>query len=169
MDIEETGMLEFENSLREFLNSPDRINATFNSTLQNMANTYQLASRSVEAAKIVRSQSKEERQINAAKAQKRLDEAMQDVEHIKSVVRTSATTIANKTYLDLLSFVQNDIPREFAAIASGEAKRVKFGMGQMLKLATANLFRKSEKIEEVYQPFLESVQNYTKSQLQSIR
>ena len=167
IDIEDTGMLEFENSLREFLNSPDRINATFNSTLQNMANTYQLASRSVEAAKIVRSQSKEERQINAAKAQKRLDEAMQDVEHIKSVVRTSATTIANKTYLDLLSFVQNDIPREFAAIASGEAKRVKFGMGQMLKLATANLFRKSEKIEEVYQPFLESVQNYTKSQLQN--
>lgn len=165
--IEYTGMLEFEAALREFLNSSDRINATFHSTLQNMANTYQLASRSVEAAKIVRSQSKEERQMNAAKAKKKLDEAIQDVEHIKSVVRTSATTIANTTYLDLLTFVQDDIPREFAAIASDEAKKTKFGMGKMLKLATANLFGKSETIKEVYEPFLESVRNYTKSQLQN--
>lgn len=167
VDLEDTGMLDFESSLREFLNSPDRINATFNSTLQNMVNTYQLALKSVETAKIVRSKSKEERRINAAKAQKRLDEALQDVEHIRNVVRTSATTIANKTYLDLLSFVQNDIPREFAAIASGEAKKAKFGMGQMLKLATANFLRKNEKIEEVYKPFVDAVKNYTKSQLQN--
>ncbi len=167
IDLEDTGMIEFEASLRDFLNSPDRINATFNSTLQNMANTYQLAARNVEAAKIVRSKGEAERKSNAAKAQKKLDEALQDVEHIKSVVRTSAGNIANKTYLDLLSFVQNDIPREFAAIASDEAAKTKFGMGKMLKLAVANITRKSEKVEEVYKPFIESVQNYTKSQLQN--
>lgn len=82
IDIEDTGMLEFENSLREFLNSPDRINATFDSTLQNMANTYQIATKNVLADKATRSQSKQERERNAVLARKKLDDAVDEVERI---------------------------------------------------------------------------------------
>ena len=165
IEIEDTGMLDFEESLREFLNSPDRINATFNSTLQNMANTYQLAAARVKKDKAARNTDKVERDKRAKNADKLLQTALTDVEHIESVVRTTGTNIANKLYLDMLSYVQTDIPREFAAIASDESANVKFGMGKMFKLAIANITRNKEKVQEVYTPFVEAVEKYTKTQL----
>ncbi|MGN0005930.1 MAG: hypothetical protein ACI37Z_08165 [Candidatus Gastranaerophilaceae bacterium] len=47
IEIKDTGILEFENYLRNFLNSDERINSTFYSTLHNKANTYQIATNSV--------------------------------------------------------------------------------------------------------------------------
>ena len=165
IDIEDTGMLEFENSLREFLNSPDRINATFDSTLQNMANTYQIATKNVLADKATRSQSKQERERNAVLARKKLDDAVDEVERIRKTMRDTAGQIAKKIYLDLYSYVQKDVPREFAAIAQNESSQIKFGMGKMLSLAGAVIGKNDEKIKEIYQPFMDSIEGYIKTKL----
>ena len=165
IDIEDTGMLEFENSLREFLNSPDRINATFDSTLQNMANTYQIATKNVLADKATRSQSKQERERNAVLARKKLDDAVDEVERIRKTMRDTAGQIAKKIYLDLYSYVQKDVPREFAAIAQNESYQIKFGMGKMLSLAGAVIGKNDEKIKEIYQPFMDSIEGYIKTKL----
>ena len=165
IDIEDTGMLEFENSLREFLNSPDRINATFDSTLQNMANTYQIATKNVLADKATRSQSKQERERNAVLARKKLDDAVGEVERIRKTMRDTAGQIAKKIYLDLYSYVQKDVPREFAAIAQNESSQIKFGMGKMLSLAGAMIGKNDEKIKEIYQPFMDSIEGYIKTKL----
>ena len=165
IDIEDTGMLEFENSLREFLNSPDRINATFDSTLQNMANTYQIDTKNVLADKATRSQSKQERERNAVLARKKLDDAVDEVERIRKTMRDTAGQIAKKIYLDLYSYVQKDVPREFAAIAQNESSQIKFGMGKMLSLAGAVIGKNDEKIKEIYQPFMDSIEGYIKTKL----
>lgn len=165
IEIEDTGMLEFENSLREFLNSSDRINATFNSTLQNMANTYQIAAKSVVDAKAVRSQSQEERLKNAVLAKEKLDDAVSEVERIRKTMKDSSGQIAKKVYLDLHSYVQNDIPREFAAIAQNEAGQIKFGMGKMMSLAGAMISRNDKKTAEIYKPFMDSIEGYIKTKL----
>ena len=165
IEIEDTGILDFEASLRNFLNSPDRINATFNSTLQNMANTYQIAAKSVVDAKAVRSQSKEQREKNAKLAKESLEDAISEVERIRKTVKDSAGQIAKKAYLDLYSYVQNDIPREFTAIAKDEADQIKFGMTKMISLASNMIFKKDDKIQEIYQPFMDSIEGYIKTKL----
>lgn len=165
INVEDTGMLEFESALREFLNSPDRLNATFDSTLQTMANTYQLAERSAAADKAVRSQSKEEREKNAQSARNTLVEAESDVERIRKTIKDSAGQIAKKVYLDLQSYVQSDMPREFAAIAADESAQIKFGIGNMLKLAGGMLSKNDAKVKEIYQPFMNAIEGYIKTKL----
>ena len=163
--VEDTGMLDFEEALREFLNSPDRINATFNSTLQNMANTYQIAAKTVAEEKAVRSQSKEDREKNAKLAEEHLNEAVSEVERIRKTVKDTAGQIAKKVYLDLCSYVQNDIPREYASIATEEAKGMKFGMGKMVMLAGNTIFKREEEIKKIYKPFMDFIEGYIKTKL----
>ncbi|MGN0005932.1 MAG: dynamin family protein [Candidatus Gastranaerophilaceae bacterium] len=165
IEIEDTGILEFENSLREFLNSDERINSTFYSTLHNMANTYQIAAKSVVDDKAVRSQSKEQREKNAILAKKSLDDAISEVERIRKTVNDSAGQIAKKVYLDLCAYVQNDIPREFEAVAKDEAAQTKFGMGKMISLASNMLLKKDDEIKKIYQPFMDSIEDYIKTKL----
>lgn len=176
--IEETGFPEFEAALKDFLNSDERIHATFSSTLSGMANAYQSAAEQVEANKAVRSQSQAEREKNAALAQKELDEAQKKVDEIRNTVNTSGTIIAQKVYNDLIRFVQNDIPREFDAYCenSGLAKSLKedFGMMDMVKLATSMVMQKmplqaiKEKAPDqakILEPLVNRVNSYIKDQL----
>lgn len=163
--VESTGMLEFEAALGEFLNSPDRINATFNSALRNMANTYRIAEKTVADDKAIRSQSRNEREENAKNAKKSLDMAVAEVENIRKTVKDSAGQIATRVYLDLCDYVQNDIPREFATVAANEASQVKFGIGKMMSLAGSVLSRNDAKIEEIYQPFVQITESYIKTKL----
>lgn len=135
-DIKDSGMLEFEEALREFLNSDERINATFSSTLTGMANTYQSAEKKAAANKAARSQSKEQREKNAKLAWEKLDEAREKVEDIRSKVKNSGDLISKKLYTDLLSYVQTDIPREFRAyLEQSKDIRSDFGITNFVKLA----------------------------------
>lgn len=140
IEMEDTGMLEFENALRDFLNSEERLHATFRSTLTGMANTYQSAQKQVAADKAVRSQSKEEREKNAKLAQEKLEEAREKVEDIRHKVKNSGSLISKKLYTDLLSYVQTDIPREFRAyLENSKDLRSDFGISSFVKLAFVNL------------------------------
>lgn len=97
--------------------------------------------------------------------EKKLDDAVDEVERIRKTMRDTAGQIAKKIYLDLYSYVQKDVPREFAAIAQNESSQIKFGMGKMLSLAGAVIGKNDEKIKEIYQPFMDSIEGYIKTKL----
>lgn len=176
IELEDTGMLEFENALRDFLNSEERIHATFRSTLTGMANTYQSAQKQAAADKAVRSQSKEERENNAKLAQEKLEEAREKVEDIRRKVKNSGSLISKKLYTDLLSYVQTDIPREFRAyLENSKDLRSDFGVSSFVKLAFVNLLAAlpikslKEKMTneqiEILKPITNRINKYIKEQM----
>ncbi len=177
IELEDTGMLEFENALRDFLNSEERIHATFSSTLTGMANTYQSAKKQAAANKAFRSQSKETREKNAKLAREKLDKAREKVEDIRGKVKNSGSLISKKLYTDLLSYVQTDIPREFRAyLENSKDLRSDFGCSSFVKLAFVNLLAalpvKSLKDKmtneqiEILRPITNRINKYIKEQLE---
>lgn len=176
ISIEDTGMPEFEAALSDFLNSDERIYATFSSTLTGMANTYQSAEKNILAVKAVRQQSKEQRKENAEKAQKELSLAKEQVEELRKTVKSSGVNISQIVYNNLINFVQTDIPREFAAYAKSKENQERFGMGSVLKLAGSMLISKLpiESLkkrfgnqEEILRPLIKRVNAYIKEQLEA--
>lgn len=177
INIESTGMLEFENALWDFLNSEERIHATFSSTLTGMANTYQSAENQAAANKAVRSQSKEQREKNAELAREKLAEAKEKVEDIRGRVKSSGALISKKLYTDLLSYVQTDIPREFRAyLENSKDLRSDFGVTSFVKLAFVNMLGSlpiqslkdkmtSEQVK-VLSPITNRINKYIKEQLE---
>lgn len=176
IELEDTGMLEFEAALRDFLNSEERIHATFSSTLTGMANTYQSAQKQAAANKAVRLQSKEEREKNAKLAQEKLDEAREKVEDIRGKVKNSGALISKKLYTDLLSYVQTDIPREFRAyLENSKDLRSDFGVASFAKLAGVNLLatlpikslkeKMTNEQVKILQPITNRINKYIKDQL----
>ena len=160
IELKDTGMLDFENELRNFLNSAERINATFSSTLTGMANSYQAAAHKVAADKQVRSLSADERKKNAALAREKLKEAEAKVEEIRTTINNSANLVASKLYVDLLQFIQRDIPNDFAVYVKDEKVQDEFGVGNMMQLVWAKIFNDTEKIERVIKPFYEHTRKY---------
>ena len=158
IDIGETGMVEFENELRAFLNSAERINATFSSTLTGMANVYQSAAKKIAADKKVRSLSADERARNAALAKQKLQEAEDKVADIRKTVKDTAELVASKLYIDLLTLIKRDIPNDFAAYAKDKNIQNEFGVTDMMKLIWANLRRADQ--EKILKPFVEHTQRY---------
>ena len=174
--VEETGMVEFENALRDFLNSDERIHATFSSTLTGMANTYQSAERHAKANKAVRSQSKEQREKNAALAQEKLEDAQEKVEDIRKTVKNSGALVSQKVYNNLVSFVQTEIPREFRAYLENSSDlRADFGAGSFMNLAFATALAglpikslkdsMTAKQQEILRPITNRISKYIKDQL----
>lgn len=176
MDLEDTGMLEFEAALRVFLNSEERIRATFSSTLTSMANTYQTAEKNVNAEIAARSLSGTERKQRVAEAQTELKKAVDEVEGMRKTIKSSAGIVASSVYLDLVTYAQNDLPREFAASAKNKDFQNKFGMGGMLKLAGAmaasalpiNGLRDwaARTQMNVLQPFADKINSYIKQKIE---
>ena len=166
---EDSGMIEFENALVDFLNSPERLNATFSSTMTGMANTYKSALNKAEADKSVRSTSKEERLRRAEDAKVELENAQKKVESIRQTVRRTGENISSKIYNDLIGYIQMNLKREFSAyIESGN--KPKFGMVDMLRLASATLAQKfgsdeskrrwAKKNEDILRPTVNYVNEY---------
>ena len=158
IEFEDTGMVAFEDELRAFLNSAERINATFSSTLTGMANVYQSAAKKVAADKRVRSLSADKRKENAALAQQKLQEAEDKVADIRTTIRNSAELVASKLYVDLLTLIQRDIPDDFAEYVKDKNVQDEFGVGSMMKLIWYNIIDRDP--EPVVRPFVEHTQKY---------
>lgn len=175
LGMEDTGMLEFESALREFLNSKERIHATFSSTLTNMANTYQAAAKKVETDIAARSGDAQERKRRSQLAGEKLNEALEKVNETKRIISRYAEMIAKTVYFDLMNYVQSDLVREFVAASQKPEMQAKFNMGSMLQLAGATVasklpidkLRKSadEKQQKVMQPFVDNINHYITSHL----
>lgn len=174
---EETGMVEFEKALTEFLNSPDRLHATFSSTMTGMANTYQSAVNKVNADKAVRQTSKEERVRRSKEAEKELKKAQQQVDDIRATVKKSGELISQKLYNDLVGYVQTEIPRTYASYVSSKEGKPKFGMGDMLKLAGATIGQSlgskeskekwAKKNQAILMPLVNYVNDYIKNSIEA--
>ena len=177
--LEDTGIIEFEDALRQFLNSDERLNATFSSTFVSMTNSYRKAMAQVFADKRVRSLSADERKSNAEAAEQEFLAAKQNVDNINKAVGNTAMIVSQKLYLDLLRFIQQDIPQSFATYVNDGIVQNKFGIGGMLQLAVAaagtntpinsiNNFFKNHGFDpnEILKPFVDHINKYIKDQLE---
>lgn len=139
--IEDTGMPEFEAALTDFLNSEERLKAMLQSTLVSMANTYYDASQLIEVEKTARALPLKTLEENIKRSEEILKANRADVERIRHIIQYQGQIIAKKVYMSLYTFVQTQIPREFAAAV--ENSDTKFGVKEMLRLSesalTANL------------------------------
>lgn len=172
IDIAETGLLEFEQALSDFLNSDERLLASFQSTLSLMANTYFSAQQYVKNAA-------EMRQIPLIELQQRLesvssvwDNLRTQANFMSNTIRLTGQTIAKKVFNSLLSTVMTTIPRDFEADVNAES--IDFGLGRMLKIAgtsiTANLPGKNRREvraeqEQLLAPICDKIEEYIKSKL----
>lgn len=175
-DINDSGVPEFEDALREFLNSNDRICASFESIMTVMADAYHKAQKQVELDKATRSQSKAQREANAKEAEKKLKAAEANLESIQKTTRWTGEQVADKVYVDLLQYVQSDIPNNFAAyIEANNGLKDSFGAFDAVKMAgiralailpIESLREKMErKYENLLQPMISTVNGYIKDQL----
>lgn len=174
--LEETGMPEFEAALKRFLNSDERIRAAYSSTLTQIANIHRKVEKKVSADIAARSQSAEEREKNAKAAKKKLEEAKKDVADIRSKAKRAAGLIADRIYVDLMSYVGNDIPREFSVLVEDGAMQQKFGMGGLLTLSSTFIASRipipdvrlwaAEKQKHLMAPFANAINKYILEKLQ---
>lgn len=169
LDIADTGMVEFEQSLTEFLNSDERLHATFQSTMTSMANLYQSAEKKIEVEKKARSLPLAELEKNAIAARAKLDDLKKDADDMKKMIRRSGSTISAKIYNSMLSFAQSDVPRAFDAVVENE--KVDFGVGGMLKMAGAMITSflpgrdNTQQMSSILQPITDKINEYIKDQL----
>ena len=167
--IEETGMLEFEQALTEFLNSDERLVATFQSTLTNMANVYQSAAKKIASEKKARALPLEELEKNAVEVQAALNDLRKQAEDMRKCIRATGSLVSGKIYNSMLNFAQNDIPREFASAVENE--KVDFGFAGMMKMAgtmvKGTITRKdnSAELNKILKPISDKVNNYIKDQM----
>lgn len=177
-DINDSGVPEFEDALREFLNSNDRICASFESIMTVMADSYRKAQKQAELDKVTRNQSKAQREANAKEAEKKLKAAEDNLDSIQKATRRTGEQVADKVYVDLLQFVQSDIPNNFAAyVAANDSIMNSFGAFDAVKMAGIRALailpitrlRNSmeRKYENLLQPMVSAVNGYIKDQLKS--
>lgn len=177
-DINDSGIPEFEDALREFLNSDDRICASFESIMTVMADSYHNACKQAELDKVARSQSKTQREANAKEAEAELKKAEARLESIQKTTHRTGEQMADKVYMDLLHFVQNDIPNNFVAyVAENNGLKDSFGAFDAVKLAgikalsviPSDKLRENmeQKYQKLLQPMISTVNGYIKDQLKS--
>lgn len=114
-DIQDTGIPEFEEALRVFLNSEDRIRLTIASLLNLMKSNYQKACRQMELDQATHAQSKAQQYANFQLAARYLDQAEVVMEEIEARTKFEIRKVAELLNEDLLRFVEKDIPEGFAA------------------------------------------------------
>lgn len=171
--IQDTGIQEFECALSSFLNSDERILATFQSTLMGMANVYQEAEVQVQADEAARSLPLEQLEQNLAAAKEVLKGLHSQAENMSRFISRAGDIISKKVYNSLLSYVQTEIPREFAIEV--ENSDTKFGVSNMLKMAasaiTVNLPWKDKKEaakeqEKLLAPITDKINDYIRMKLE---
>lgn len=177
-DIDDSGVPEFEEALREFLNSDDRLCASFESIMTVMADSYHKAQKQAELDKAVRSQDETQRKENAENAEKELKNAEARLDKIQTLTKKTGEQVGNQVYDNLLQFVQNDIPNNFAAYlqANGNLKAHYGAMGAvkmagiraLAMLPIESLREKmDDKMEALLRPMTNAVSGYINTQMKS--
>lgn len=113
-DIQDTGIPEFEEALREFLNSEDRIQASIASFSELMTDSYRKACRQVELDLIARNQSREQKKANAQLADKHLHRAEGNLLRIEARTEHEVYKLSTILNEDLIRFIEQDMPINFA-------------------------------------------------------
>ncbi|WP_461205054.1 dynamin family protein [Clostridium sp. DL1XJH146] len=161
-DLEDTGFVEFEKNLEEFLTSDDRMVATFQSTLTSMANKYKKAEAQIEDKKQALSTPLEKLKKNHVQSEKVLNDLETKIEDIRKIYRSTCSMVQSKIYYSLIDFVSTQMPNMWEADV--EKLNVKFGMQEMGKLATSvltfNKDKREEKQNRIMQPVAKEIKDY---------
>lgn len=167
---EDTGMPEFEAALTEFLTSEERLVATFQSTLTNMATSYKAAEKKCQDMVRTMSQSLEEMQTNARLSQEKLEELDQNIRDIEATIEKTSKQIQSKVYNNLVNFVSVKMPQNWAK----ESKNIKvpFNVLTFAELFMANLpfspkDKRCQKQMRIMKPITDEVQKFISRQLET--
>lgn len=177
IDIDATGVPEFEDELNRFLNSNERIQATLSSALAPMYNTYAAAADLVSAQKAAGSMSASEFAKKVAKAESELNAAEKTVEKIKQELNRFSKSASDKLYMNLMDYFDRNIKGEFPAYVSANVDGKNFSAFRQASNAFWNMFgmlpvnalkkKAEESMQKTYQPFYEDVQNYIEHKINS--
>lgn len=164
----DTGMPEFEEALTEFLTSEERLIATFQSTLTNMANSYLAAEKMHENTVQTMSQSLDEMMANAARSQEKLDALDKNIQDIESAIEKTSKHIQTKVYNDLVNFVSVKMPQAWAK--ESQKIKVPFNILSYAELFMANMpfspqNKRSQKQMKILKPLTDAVQKFISRQL----
>lgn len=155
-----TGMVEFQDALEEFLTSNDRIVARYQPLISNMAANcieVQNANQRYEQAMKV---PYKELSDNYKIAEKELKELEKDLEKMRSVIMKTSDNVKLKVVSSLRQFVSTDMPAAWPdALAVCDRK---FGLIEMVKIA---ITRNEKKRAELLRPLIEFVNDFIEDQM----
>ncbi|MDO5338091.1 MAG: dynamin family protein [Eubacteriales bacterium] len=155
-----TGMVEFQDALEEFLTSNDRIVARYQPLLSNMAADcieVQKANQHYEQAMKI---PYKELCDNYNTAEKELKELEKDLEKMRNVIMKTSDNVKLKIVSSLRQFVSTDMPTAWPdALAACDKK---FGLIEMVKVAVT---RDEKKRTEILKPLVDFVNDFVEDQL----
>lgn len=175
MDIDDTGVPEFEEELDNFLNSDARVQATLSSALTPLYDSYASAVETIEMRKSAMSMSEAEIQENIEKAKGELNKAEDIVEEIEKAFETFAKNSATSLYLNLLDYIERNVKGEYPAYVQNTVTGKNYGATTQAKNALANIvgMLPSEKAKqwaenqsrETFEPFLADANAYVEHKI----
>ena len=127
---EDTGLLEFENALRNFLNSRERINATINSALAVMSSARDAAKHRLAIAKNLR-------RVDGETRHQKLNAARKILPEIRKQIDGAAADIAKKICDSMIAYTRETLPSAFES--QMEPFKENVGWGRIMKLATMSM------------------------------
>lgn len=176
VEIEDTGIPEFEEALSKFLNSDERLAASFASLKTALVDSYYKACKQVELDYVARGQTKDQQERNASVAETVLMEAENKLHSIENRTLLAAKELASLLYADLKEIAEKEIPNHFMEFVLNNDELMAhlnslnaWDLASLRVLATvpATGNRKiSHKEEErLLQPIKEAVEEYIKKYL----
>jgi GTPase SAR1 family protein len=161
--LQATGMLEFEAELERFLTSDERMIATFETTIQTMANSYINAETLIANEKAALKAPLDELEKRHKASQKALDELESQIEDMKKIFRSTSAQVQNKIFQDLREFISFRLPKMWDSDA--EKIEAKFGVKELLTLAwqSVTTFDENERARRqaaIIDPIAKGVQQY---------
>lgn len=113
-DIEDSGIPEFEEALREFLNSDDRIHASIASFSELMTDSYRKICKQVALDQVAIRQTKEQQKNNYRLADEHLRKAEDSLLEIEARTNHEVNKLSTLLHEDLIRFIDQDMPKNFA-------------------------------------------------------
>lgn len=156
----DTGMLEFQAALEEFLTSEDRIIARYQPVIAAMAASCLEVRHKNQLQEQAMQIPYEELNRNYAAAERELSALESDLDKMRAVIMKTCDNVRMKIVNSLRQFVSTDMPAAWpAALAKCDKK---FGMVEMVKVAVT---RNDKKRAEILHPLVEFVNDFIEDEM----
>lgn len=173
IEINDTGMPEFEAALSRFLNSEERIHAAYHSALVSMANIFQNAFYKEEEVKKARSLPIALMEERIKLSMEILEGLLPRIEGMRKTIAGASDMIGRKLFTNMVDFIMTEMPKEFNAEIENE--KADFGLAAVLKLAGSILkgvmpWQDKETLKheqaEIIEPFCDKVNIFIKGKME---
>lgn len=151
----DTGMVEFQDALEEFLTSNDRIIARYQPLISSLAGNCLEVKKGNQSYEQAMKLPYKKLSENHAIAEKELKALEADLEQMRRVIMKTCNNVKVKTISSLRQYISTDMPAAWpAALAACDKK---FGLFDMVKVAVT---RNEEKRALILQPLVEFVNDF---------